>query len=98
MEKLCVARNENCGIYGFVFYRDGEWFPSVVDDNLYLINEDFDQDLYDGTGNRARLYKKQKQTGSQALFFSKCGSPNETWLPLLEEAVNNTESIALARS
>jgi hypothetical protein len=98
MEKLCVARNEDCGVYGFVFYRDGGWIPTVVDDNLYLTNEDFDQDLYDGTGNRARLYKAQKQTGSEALFFSKCGSANETWLPLLEKAVSNTESIALARS
>jgi hypothetical protein len=51
----------------------------VVDDNLYLTEEDFDQDVYDGTGKRTRLYKKQKQTGSEALFFSKCGGANETW-------------------
>jgi hypothetical protein len=67
----------------------------VVDDNLYLTEEDFDQDVYDGTGKRTRLYKKQKQTGSEALFFSKCGGANETWLPLLEKAVNNPTDIIL---
>jgi hypothetical protein len=24
MEKVCVARDEECGVYGFVFQRDGE--------------------------------------------------------------------------
>ncbi|KAL9561422.1 hypothetical protein ACKAV7_014777 [Fusarium commune] len=86
MEKICVARDEDCGVYGFVFYRDGGWISTVVDDNLYLTEEDFNQDVYDGTGKRARRYKKQKQTGSEALFFSKCGGANETWVPLLEKA------------
>jgi hypothetical protein len=36
MEKICVARDAECGVYGFVFYRDGEWISTVVDDNLYL--------------------------------------------------------------
>ena len=35
-EKVCVERNAECGVYGFVFYRDGEWISTVVDDNLYL--------------------------------------------------------------
>ena len=92
IEKLCIARNEDCGVYGFVFHGNGGWIPTVVDDNLYLTNQDFDYDLYDGSGNRAQLYKEQKQTGSEALFFSKCRSANETWLPLLEKAVSNTKS------
>lgn len=25
IEKLCVARDEKVGIYGFIFCRDGEW-------------------------------------------------------------------------
>ena len=36
MEKVCVERDAECGVYGFVFYRDGEWISTVVDDNLYL--------------------------------------------------------------
>lgn len=90
MKKVCVARDEECGVYGFVFHRDGEWISTVVDDNLYLSQPDFghDMDVYDATGKKARLYKKQKQTGSEALYFAKCEDPNETWLPLLEKAVS----------
>lgn len=36
MHKVCVARDAECGVYGFVFFRDGEWISTVVDDNLYL--------------------------------------------------------------
>ncbi|KAF4997709.1 hypothetical protein FDECE_12016 [Fusarium decemcellulare] len=86
MRKICVARDEECGVYGFVFYRDGEWISTVVDDNLYLTHEDFDQEVYDATGQKARLHRKQRQTGSDALFFAKCGGADETWLPLLEKA------------
>lgn len=89
MDKICVARDEECGIYGFVFHRDGEWISTIVDDNLYLTHEDhgLGSDYYDARGKKARQYKKQKQTGSEALFFSKCENENETWLPLMEKAV-----------
>jgi hypothetical protein len=88
MDKICVARNEECGVYGFLFYRDGEWISTVVDDSLYLTRADFDYygDRYDSTGKKAREYKKRHQTGSEALYFAKCSDPNETWLPLLEKA------------
>lgn len=91
MDKVCVARDEECGVYGFVFHRDGEWISTVVDDNLYLRERDFgqDSDIYDATGKKARLYKKQKQSGSESLFFAKCADANETWLPLLEKAVSD---------
>ncbi|RJE24338.1 CysPc [Aspergillus sclerotialis] len=88
IERVCVARDEECGVYGFLFYRDGEWESTIVDDNLYLTSEDFDfyGDRYDSTGKRAREHKKRHQTGSEALHFAKCSDPNETWLPLLEKA------------
>lgn len=91
MEKICVARDEECGVYGFVFHKDGEWISTVIDDNLYLKNQDFAQnsDIYDVSGKKARLHKKQNQTGSEALYFAKCQDENETWLPLLEKAVRN---------
>lgn len=25
IDQICVARNEKVGVYGFVFYRDGEY-------------------------------------------------------------------------
>jgi hypothetical protein len=73
MEKVCVARDEECGVYGFVFHRDGDWVSVVVDDNMYLLAEDFDfyGDIYDSTGKRAREYRKRYQTGSEALYFAK---------------------------
>ncbi|PYI24778.1 cysteine proteinase [Aspergillus violaceofuscus CBS 115571] len=88
MDRICVARDEECGVYGFVFYRDGEWVSTVVDDNLYLSHEDFDfyGDRYDSTGRLARQYRQRHQTGSEALYFAKCSDANETWLPLLEKA------------
>lgn len=30
IEKLCIVRNEQCGVYGFVFYRDGGWISTIV--------------------------------------------------------------------
>ncbi|KKY23215.1 putative calpain family cysteine protease [Diplodia seriata] len=89
MERVCVARDEDCGVYGFVFQRDGEWCPVVVDDNLYLTQADYDRfapGVYDPTGKQARRWKERWQTGSEALAFAKCAEPNETWLPLLEKA------------
>lgn len=88
MEKVCVARDEQCGVYGFVFQRDGEWISTVVDDNLYLNTADFDftGDVYDSTGKKAKLHRKREQTGSEALYFARCEDPNETWLPILEKA------------
>lgn len=86
MERVCVARDEECGVYGFVFHRDGEWFSTVVDDNLYLTWEDYHNSPYDSSGKKERDYRKLRQTGSEALHFAHCGEKNETWLPLLEKA------------
>ncbi|KAF2666817.1 cysteine proteinase [Microthyrium microscopicum] len=85
MEKVCVARNEACGVYGFVFYRDGEWVSTVVDDMLYVRYKDWSGN-YDPRGEEARKYRARYHTGSDALFFASCEDQNETWLPLLEKA------------
>lgn len=96
MQKACVIQNEECGVYGFVFFRDGEWISTVVDDNVYLKKMDFREaiqfnaevsdGLYDPTGEKGRKYRETRQTGSEALYFAHCEDPNETWLPLLEKA------------
>ncbi|KAF2639708.1 cysteine proteinase [Massarina eburnea CBS 473.64] len=85
MEKVCVAKDEECGAYGFVFFRDGEWVSTVVDDNLYLTHKDY-SGKYDPTGVKEAKHKKHYQTGSEALYFGSCTNQNETWLPLLEKA------------
>ncbi|KAG0278841.1 hypothetical protein BGZ95_002990 [Linnemannia exigua] len=39
LEQLCVKRNEQVGVYGFIFFKDGDWVSTVVDDQiLYKIN------------------------------------------------------------
>ncbi|GKU08397.1 unnamed protein product [Fusarium langsethiae] len=70
IETLCIARNENCGVYGFVFYKDGGWISTVVDDNLYLTSEDFDWELYDSAGLdsiRSRSKQVLKHCSSQSV-------------------------------
>jgi hypothetical protein len=34
IERICVARDEAVGVYGFVFHRDGEWFSEIIDDKV----------------------------------------------------------------
>lgn len=36
IEKTCVIRDEQVGVYGFVFYRDGEWRSVTIDDKVWL--------------------------------------------------------------
>lgn len=43
IEKICVHRNVEVGVYGFVFYRDGEWISEIIDDKLFLIKPDYDE-------------------------------------------------------
>jgi hypothetical protein len=43
IDKICVARDESIGVYGFVFYRDGEWISEVIDDKLFLRMPDYSE-------------------------------------------------------
>lgn len=43
IERVCVARDEQTGVYGFVFHRDGEWRSEIIDDKLYLSKPDYDE-------------------------------------------------------
>ena len=81
------------GIYGFVFYRDGEWIYSIIDDKLYLKSPSWDcpsmqRDLLQQIDREdvEKVYRQTYQTGSRALFFAQCKDQNETWVPLLEKA------------
>ncbi|KAJ6128874.1 hypothetical protein N7471_010091 [Penicillium samsonianum] len=93
IRKICVARNEEVGIYGFVFHRDGEWQQCIVDDKLYLRAADYDESveerpLWDDITrtDTEEEYRRVWQTGSRALYFAQCVDDNEIWLPLLEKA------------
>jgi hypothetical protein len=93
IERVCVARDEAVGVYGFVFFRDFEWRSEIIDDKLYLTKPDYDESYTERIlwEDRERItgeedYRKAYQSGSGALYFSQCNDPNETWLPLLEKA------------
>lgn len=92
IEKLCVAHDQDVGVYGFVFHRDGEWISEIVDDFLYLTKADYDESYVDRVlfdelerRNPEEAYRKIYQANSGALYFASCRNPNETWLPLLEK-------------
>ncbi|KAF3939988.1 Calpain-8 [Dactylella cylindrospora] len=91
LEKVCVAKDEEVGVYGFVFFRDGEWISSIVDDQLYLSQEEYHESqselksLLSRKGKEA-VYTEALLKGSDALYFASCEDKNETWLPLLEKA------------
>ncbi|KAL3476215.1 hypothetical protein BJX99DRAFT_146121 [Aspergillus californicus] len=93
IEKICVQRDEQVGVYGFVFYRDGDWQQCIVDDKLYLRAADYDESVDErpiwddiNRNDTEEEYRKVWQTGSRALYFAQCVDENETWLPLLEKA------------
>ncbi|KAL2020012.1 hypothetical protein VTK56DRAFT_8915 [Thermocarpiscus australiensis] len=93
IRRICVEYDTKIGIYGFVFYRDGEWIYSIIDDKLYLKSPCWDspsmqRDLLQQIDREdvERVYRKTYQTGSKALFFAQCKDQNETWVPLIEKA------------
>ena len=95
IERVCVARDEEVGVYGFVFFRDGEWITEVVDDKLYLRRADFEdsdeQERRIWEDNRIRInseeeYRREFQSNSRALYYAQSTHPDETWVPLLEKA------------
>ncbi|KAK1659830.1 hypothetical protein BDP55DRAFT_732999 [Colletotrichum godetiae] len=93
IQRICVEYDTRIGIYGFVFYRDGEWIYSIIDDKLYLKSPCWDspsmqRDLLQQIDreNVEHVYRKTYQTGSKALFFAQCKDQNETWVPLIEKA------------
>ncbi|KAF8521601.1 cysteine proteinase [Hysterangium stoloniferum] len=89
IEKVCVARDEKVGIYGFIFCRDGEWVDVIIDDQLFTSVPKYEtlvpetQNLYHKDKN---LYDKVARRGSKTLYFAKSAQENETWVPLLEKA------------
>ncbi|RWA07014.1 hypothetical protein EKO27_g8098 [Xylaria grammica] len=93
VKRVCVEYDTRVGIYGFVFYRDGEWIYSIVDDKLYLTSPNWDspsmqRDLMNQIDRESpeKDYRKTYQTGSKALFFGQCKNQNETWVALFEKA------------
>lgn len=95
LEKVCVARDQDVGVYGFVVFRDGEWESVIIDDKLYLRKPDYD-DLTERVrkdweaakvrDDGAEDWRFEFQRNSGALWFAQSTHEDETWVPLLEKA------------
>ncbi|KAJ7479666.1 hypothetical protein FB451DRAFT_163203 [Mycena latifolia] len=89
VEKYCVARDEQAGVYGFVFWRDVRWVSVVVDDLLYTSVPKYEElsaaekALFQNDKER---YNASARKGSKTLYFAKSGTVGETWVPLVEKA------------
>uniref|UniRef100_A0A8H7XM98 Calpain catalytic domain-containing protein n=1 Tax=Psilocybe cubensis TaxID=181762 RepID=A0A8H7XM98_PSICU len=89
IDNLCVARDEEVGIYGFLFYRDCYWVPVIVDDLLFTRVPKYEQlshsekELYHFEKEN---YNKTARQGSDSLYFSRPATDGETWVPLVEKA------------
>ncbi|KAF8993311.1 hypothetical protein BDQ17DRAFT_1546123 [Cyathus striatus] len=86
---FCVARDEQVGIYGFVFLRDAHWVYVVIDDMLYTSIPKFDE----LSASEKKLYHNDKDTynrsarrSGKGLYFARSGTHGETWVPLIEKA------------
>lgn len=89
IEKLCVARDEEIGVYGFIFFRDSQWETVIIDDQLFWSIPKFEE----LNGDEKKLYHNDKdiynsiaRKGGKGLHFARSGTAGETWVPLIEKA------------
>ncbi|KAG8933072.1 hypothetical protein FRC03_008687 [Tulasnella sp. 419] len=89
IEEICVARDEDVGIYGFIFWRDSGWVNVIIDDLLFTKIPKWEsltpreQMIYH---NRREAYNLWSRKGSKTLYFARSQTENETWVPLIEKA------------
>ncbi|KAG9018188.1 hypothetical protein FRB90_011937 [Tulasnella sp. 427] len=90
IQKICVAKDQDVGIYGFIFWRDSGWAEVIIDDLLCTKippwNElgQIDRGMFK---NDKKVYKERARQGLfENLYFAKCKTDNETWVPLIEKA------------
>ncbi|KDR70875.1 hypothetical protein GALMADRAFT_159702 [Galerina marginata CBS 339.88] len=89
IQNLCVARDEEVGVYGFLFYRDCYWVPIIIDDLLFTRVPKYEQlstgekELYHFEKDK---YNATARKGSDSLYFARPTTDGETWVPLVEKA------------
>ncbi|KAF5382243.1 hypothetical protein D9757_008962 [Collybiopsis confluens] len=89
VEKFCVARDEEIGVYGFIFFRNGTWVTIIVDDFLYTSIPKYEElsaaekTLYH---NNKEIYNRTARKDGRGLYFARSGTPGETWMSILEKA------------
>ncbi|PPR06288.1 hypothetical protein CVT24_001094 [Panaeolus cyanescens] len=89
IEQIWVARDEEVGIYGFIFFRNDAWTRIIIDDQLRWKLPQFDnlseeaQALYHNDRDK---YNEVMSTGRRGLYYARSGVTGETWVPLIEKA------------
>jgi hypothetical protein len=91
---LCAVRFLcNTAVYLLMqAFPDGEWESVIVDDQLYLNRNRYDdaanpqEYTIRGIWKNEEDYDKNFFKGSEALYFASSVDKNETWVPLLEKA------------
>ncbi|KAG6900635.1 hypothetical protein C0993_007317 [Termitomyces sp. T159_Od127] len=86
-----IQRNEEIGVYGFVFFRDARWVAVIIDDFLYTSFPKFDdlspkeRQLYH---DNEAMYNNVARRRAENLHFAKSAAEDsqETWVPLYEKA------------
>ncbi|KAF6764393.1 hypothetical protein DFP72DRAFT_1163362 [Ephemerocybe angulata] len=88
-EKICVARSEEVGIYGFIFYQDQGWVGVIVDDLLFTNIPKYEyldqatKQIYHEDKDRFEAIARK---GGRLLTYAKAGTSDETWVSLIEKA------------
>ncbi|KAJ7718934.1 hypothetical protein B0H16DRAFT_413664 [Mycena metata] len=89
LEKFCAARDEQVGIYGFLFFGDTAWVPVIIDDLLFTPIPKYEEltaaekELYH---HDKKFYNSSARKGGKSLYFARSGTEDETWLPSIERA------------
>ncbi|KAK7052858.1 hypothetical protein VNI00_004177 [Paramarasmius palmivorus] len=89
LERCCPARDEEAGVYGFIFFRDLRWEVVIIDDFLYTTIPKFEE----LDASERELYHNDKQTynnsikkNGKSLYFGRSAKDGETWVSLIEKA------------
>ncbi|RKO91619.1 hypothetical protein BDK51DRAFT_2675, partial [Blyttiomyces helicus] len=79
IKNICVAQNEEFGVYGFVFRRDGEWTSVVVNDQV-------EKAITLNRNGEPSSQSVRSLGDNSAPHFARSHEPRKTWLSMLEKA------------
>ncbi|KAG8932277.1 hypothetical protein FRC01_014808 [Tulasnella sp. 417] len=90
VDRICVERDEEVGIYGFIFWRDFGWAEVIIDDLLCTQIRPWNNlplaDRAMFRHDKATYNARARQGLFENLYFAKSRTDNETWVPLIEKA------------
>lgn len=78
VEKFCVARDEEVGVYGFTFQRDGIWTDVIVSDTLTFFPAFSLIPLYHRSMSKPRHHLSSCSSFPTADFIVFCSPPSQS--------------------